>query len=249
MATQNNESEQGTENRNAVPILTRGIGTRISAISDRFPDKKTLAQAAGLSESQLYRMMGEHNAPKLAPIAAIAKSAGVSLEWLATGEGPMELQELPPAGPIREIGGQYEVREKYAAIEHLDARAHGIETGSTETPKAANSLAFSREWLTTELAADPTDLTLLEVHGGSMHPTLNEGDTVLINHSESMRDPEEGIYLMRVGETLILRRLQPLPGGEIQASSDDDLYPPFSFHLGADDVTVIGRVVWSSRVL
>lgn len=90
MNAETTESDADNENRTSGPILTNGIGHRIRETSDRIGGRKQLAKIAGMSDAQLYRIMSEGSAPKIETVAAIARGAGVSLEWLATGEGPME---------------------------------------------------------------------------------------------------------------------------------------------------------------
>lgn len=57
-----------------------------------------IAQKAGVPLSTLgsYLAGGEQ---KLSNTIALAKACGVSLEWLATGEGPMRPGETPPQPP------------------------------------------------------------------------------------------------------------------------------------------------------
>ncbi len=87
-------SEPPPMNRNAVPILAPGIGTRIKAAADRIGTRANAAAAAGVSDDMLYRYIREESPPSFAAMAGLACAAGVSLEWIATGEPPMRRGEL-----------------------------------------------------------------------------------------------------------------------------------------------------------
>ncbi len=65
--------------------FTSGIGRRINEISRLVGGKKRLAQAAGLSESQLHRIVSGESQAKIENVAAMAIHCGVSIDWLATG--------------------------------------------------------------------------------------------------------------------------------------------------------------------
>lgn len=59
-----------------------------------------LAQKTGLPRRTLGNYLAGRNEPKTSGLAAIAKAAGVSVAWLATGEGPMRpADQAPPPGP------------------------------------------------------------------------------------------------------------------------------------------------------
>lgn len=83
------KSEPHGENRNAVPILTPGIGTRISAASERIGTRKKAAAAARVSTDSLQRYIREDVEPTFSAIAGLARASGVNFEWLAFAEGPM----------------------------------------------------------------------------------------------------------------------------------------------------------------
>ncbi len=83
------KSERAPENRNLVPILAPGIGTRIRAIADLIGDRKEAADAADVSVASLQRYIAEDAEPTFSAISGLAKASGARLEWLAFEEGPM----------------------------------------------------------------------------------------------------------------------------------------------------------------
>lgn len=98
-----NESEQNEPGVKRVPIQSSGIGTRISAVADLYGDRKSAAAAGGISTDQLARYMRGDNQPPFIVMAKMAAQVGVSLEWIATGQGPMKKGEVAPAQPAAKI--------------------------------------------------------------------------------------------------------------------------------------------------
>ncbi|MBN1378360.1 MAG: helix-turn-helix transcriptional regulator [Gammaproteobacteria bacterium] len=63
------------------------LGKRISSVADLYPSRKSAAAVAGVSTDQLSRYMRGENQPGLLTMAALAKTHGFSLDWLASGVG------------------------------------------------------------------------------------------------------------------------------------------------------------------
>ena len=56
------------------------------------------------------------------------------------------------------------------------------------------------------------------------------------------------IYAVGMNETILLKKLEPLPGGKVRVISDNrDEYPPYVADAAA--VRIIGQVVWYARHL
>ncbi len=60
----------------------------------------------------------------------------------------------------------------------------------------------------------------------------------------------DGIYVMRHENNLLVKLLQLLPDGIIKVKSDNSLYEPWEINkdkLNGTDIELIGRVVWSGQ--
>jgi phage repressor protein C with HTH and peptisase S24 domain len=101
------------------------------------------------------------------------------------------------------------------------------------------ALRFSQHWLRS-LGLDPAHLSTIAVTGDSMQPTLNDGDEILVD--QSRQTPRDGIHVVRVGDVLLVKRIDMGRPGLIRLKSDNAIYDPID--LAPDDVAVIGRVVW-----
>ena len=107
--------------------------------------------------------------------------------------------------------------------------------------------AFDEKWLRTLTASKADDLSIIRVEGDSMAPTLNDGDDILVDRagcSEALRD---GIYVLRVEESLLVKRLAIHPlGKSVTVQSDNPAYPDWP-DCGLEDIHCIGRVIWAGR--
>lgn len=117
-----------------------------------------------------------------------------------------------------------------------------------DTEEVEDLLAFKQDWIARELRASPDNLSLIYVQGESMMPTLNPRDVILIERNDQ-RNTSDGIYVIRMGEALLVKRLQFLPEGEINVTSDNEAYQPYRVSLKnqAENFDIIGRVVWAGR--
>jgi len=108
-----------------------------------------------------------------------------------------------------------------------------------ETP--FDNFGFSGRWLR-DNGLDPRMLSAVTVEGDSMEPLLRHGDEVLVDRTPGpWRD---GIHVVRVGETLSVKRLARSGQDRVSLLSQNLAYPPVELPL--DEVDVIGRVVWKS---
>lgn len=91
-----------------VQLITSGIGPRINALSELVGGKEKLSELSGLSASQLRRVIAESSQTKIEIVAAMARAAGVSIEWLVTGEGEMRSKSEEQAAAARDVRAAYE---------------------------------------------------------------------------------------------------------------------------------------------
>jgi transcriptional regulator with XRE-family HTH domain len=77
----------------------QALGSRIDQLADLLGGKKELARLANVSEVQIYRYINGENVPNVNVIVKLARAAGVSIEWLATGEGPGMLAGIHETKP------------------------------------------------------------------------------------------------------------------------------------------------------
>ncbi len=106
---------------------------------------------------------------------------------------------------------------------------------------AFDAFRFSRKWLV-EQGLEAGQLAAVRVVGDSMEPLLREGDEVLVDTTP--RAFRDGIYLVRLDDNLLVKRVAGQGGGRLSLLSQNLAYPPIA--VSAEDVTLVGRVVWKS---
>ncbi len=77
-----------------------------------------------------------------------------------------------------------------------------------------------------------------------MHPTLQDGDTVLVDLSRRSPVPP-GIFVLHDGIGLVAKRLEHIPNSDppaMRVISDNPIYGPYE--RTADEIHIVGRIRW-----
>lgn len=119
----------------------------------------------------------------------------------------------------------------------LDASAGPGALSDGETP--FGQFRYGRGWLRGQ-GLDPAHLSVIAVAGDSMNPTLHDGDEILVDRTP--RPWRDGVHVLRVGDSLLVKRLVFERPGQVRVISDNRSYDPYDLPL--EEVSIIGRVVW-----
>ncbi|MDO4776319.1 MAG: XRE family transcriptional regulator [Cardiobacteriaceae bacterium] len=103
-------------------------------------------------------------------------------------------------------------------------------------------LAFTRYSLRKE-GLQEAHLACVMVKGDSMEPTLHPRDALMID--DLQREPDGGIFVLRVDESLYIKRLMREKDG-IRVISDNQIYREWML-TPKDDYEIIGKKVWQGR--
>ncbi|WP_373489337.1 helix-turn-helix transcriptional regulator, partial [Blastomonas sp.] len=107
-------------------------------------------------------------------------------------------------------------------------------------------LACDEGWLR-RLGAGTDAVTMICVDGDSMAPALGDGDDILVAmHDGANLRRRDGIYVLRMDDALIVKRLAFRPDGGLSITSDNPLYPSYP-DVSPGSVTIVGRVIWAGR--
>lgn len=159
--------------------------------------------------------------------ATLARFLGVAEEELREAQENSYVKS-----PRRESGAWVEVPRLDLGASAGPGRVAGGEG-------AFDTFRFSRRWLT-EQGLERAQLSAIRVEGDSMEPLLNNGDEILVDRSP--RPFRDGIHVVRLGDTLMVKRVASAGAGRIALLSQNLAYPPVE--VAADEVEIIGRVVW-----
>lgn len=191
-------------------------------------DRRLLAQFFGVSEAQL-------GAPE--DVSAPPRRSA-SLDW--------QRAQVQRAGTEMATGGGRGLPSRMRLIPRL---AIGASAGAgaypdNEVPLA--EIAFDEAWLR-KLGAGCDAVTMINVQGDSMAPTLGDGDDILVAMQQAnAAQRRDGIHVLRMDDALIVKRLAFRPDGRLSITSDNPLYPSY-LDVTPDSVSIIGRVIWAGR--
>lgn len=107
--------------------------------------------------------------------------------------------------------------------------------------------AFQAGWVRALASRGADRLVVVRMAGDSMQPTLHAGDQLLIDTADSLGRLRDGLYALRIGDEIIVKRLGVRPGARhVTVVSDNIAYPAWP---GCDpaELGVIGRLVWAGR--
>ena len=113
--------------------------------------------------------------------------------------------------------------------------------GSVLSQENVTRMCSIDEELLTEHGLIPSQCAMLTIRGDSMESTLQDGDTILIDRSQTTPD---GIFLIQMDDTLRIKRVQRAAGGAYILISDntryrEELIPPTAL----DTITLLGKCV------
>ena len=104
--------------------------------------------------------------------------------------------------------------------------------------------------LARDLGGNTCHLEMIFAQGDSMMPTIEGGDSLLVDHSR--KEIYDGkIYCVRIENQLYAKRLQKIPPNTVVIVSDNAKYRSFEIDLSkcSDyDFEVIGEIRWWGRV-
>jgi phage repressor protein C with HTH and peptisase S24 domain len=137
--------------------------------------------------------------------------------------------------------------DRLVRVPRLDvgASAGGGAFNGDESP--SGHFGFEERWLRRLGSGEVNRLRFIRVQGDSMVPTLANGDDILVDEADAAQRVRDGIYVLRVEEALMVKRLAPNPVDRtITIKSDNPAYPDWT---GCDPstLTIIGRVIWAAR--
>lgn len=134
--------------------------------------------------------------------------------------------------------------EMFDFIPMADAQLSDEGESFAISQKTEGYYAFRKSWLNI-IASSPRNLVLMRVCGDSMSPTIQRGDTVMID--TGCRSVRDGIvYAIRLNSIIMIKRLSVRPKGCIIVISDNCKVSD-SFEVDVSELYIIGRVSWIGR--
>ncbi len=211
-----------------------GFFERICSVTN-VSSQSDLARTLGVGRAAVSLAKKKNSVPPRW-ILDLASMFDVNPLWLETGRGD---PRSSASGTGRDTDDLYfEQVPKVRA--RLCAGGGSFETGG----QVEEYLSFRSDWI--HARGNPANMVIMEVVGNSMEPELKEGDEVLIDQAD-INVLSGGIYAVGVEDTVMVKRVERLPGTLVLRSDNTDYSP---IHLSGDEldtVRVIGKILWVGR--
>jgi len=214
-----------SEKYNGLEILTRMKDVL------RMERDKDIAAYFGVNPQMIYNWKARGTIP-LDQCVQLRSEKGVSLDWLLLGLGDGEVD----ADYASQAGDR-----DYTEIPLYDVEASAGNGAFFDQEQISTYLKFRNDWLTRE-GLHAKDLVAVRVSGDSMDGTLSNGDTVVIDCS---RKKPDGVFAVRMGDALRIKRLQKMTDGSLRVFSDNAMYQPETIHPeNMSQIEIIGQCYW-----
>lgn len=178
-------------------------------------------------------------APMLQGVTAPALLAEMRVA-LSSAVLPLALGLSSAQGESRE----YRVIPKLQGSAAAGRSANGGAMGEQAVVDLGGEMAFSPHWIERYIGVKHGLLVSIEVTGDSMAPTVQDGDTVIIDTGER-RITVSGVYVIAPQGRYQLKRIHLKLDGSVRVMSDNTAYEPEdvpAHQVGA--LNVVGRMVW-----
>jgi len=162
-------------------------------------------------------------------------------EFLGVEESDLGAPEYNSSAPVNALAGKRSGKDGWLDIPRLAVEASAGPGAFAGGDEAVGALRFSATWLRQQ-GYEPGQLSAILVAGDSMEPLLRDGDEILVDRTP--RPLRDGVHVVRVGDALMVKRVQTGVPGRIVLESQNPAYRPIE--LAPEEVEVVGRVVWKS---
>lgn len=247
-------------------IFVKDFGHRIKCQRESIGlTQVDLAQKIGTSKTTIQNYEAG-NIPKGLALFKLSRILKCSIDYLLIGEeSPFIQKEMAPeipSGVNNQELIEYSEDKKYwpgndtcfsgACLEDFDLIPM-VETklsaggGAFVISEAVEGYyAFKKAWVRS-VASSSKGLVLMRVDGNSMSPTIQDGDTVMIDTAR--KGIKEGhLYAIRLDSTVMVKRLAFRPAGKIVVISDNRAEYDF-YEVNQTELHVLGMAIFFSRVL
>lgn len=218
------------ENHDRVEFDYEGFSKRLAEAI--WPEKPSVfAVRMGIAQPTISKYLkAQATAPRLDIAAHLAKGAGVSLDWLVTGEG-----EGADKSDIIKVP-RYDVTL---------AAGHGR---WNEGRKRLGDIPFTGDFLRKRLnRSSAAGLVVVEARGDSMYPTIADSALMLVD--EQQQRLIDGIFAFVLDGDARVKRFRRTMSG-LTLISDNVAYPPEEIDTPElNGLQIIGQVLWVSQVL
>jgi len=204
------------------------LGVRIHWLLGLFENRQEAADIAGVTPEHLASYIRGSAKPPFELLNRLASAKGVSLDWLATGEGSQFVESDTPDGFVA-----------VAVQPDGDARI-----GDADDDDAPGDFLFRRVWLSGLTRTPDEHLRIVINRGDANEPVIRDGDQLLVD-TQDKHIADDALYVFVSDGRYLARFVERLATGAVALKSRN---PDFRVQtLSPEDVgklQVLGRVLW-----
>ncbi|MFC0180719.1 LexA family transcriptional regulator [Thorsellia kenyensis] len=229
------------------------------------------ARKSGISDKSIRDYFYGRTVPNIQKVREIAELLECNPSWLAFGIGSQEKIAVYPKtdNPERLIASEpstsnllnsyanlidkediffvsdtilkqklFELIAQYPILSSLPDNLEGLFT------KKKLNIPFSLKFIQNEFKCEPDQLFSYQVTSDSMSPRINTHDIIIVNTHQSAF--VEGVYLLLMNDTLVLRHVQQMIGNKFKFSCINTSYS--TEIVDGENLNrlffVLGKVIW-----
>ena len=226
----------------------------LKLIEKKGSDLKNASLAIGRNAAYLHQFV-YRSTPKALPEDAresLAEFLGVAEEQLRHREVPARKPrtrtDMEEPAPARRLGRS--VVEGFSPVTEIDVRASAGPGAYHEGLEEAKQVwLFPDQVIRHEFRSSPEHLHLITIDGDSMEPLLSSGDRILVDMSQRTPVPP-GIFVIWDGMGIVAKRVEHVPHSEPPQIVIKSINPEYqTYERDAEEVNIVGRVVWAAKRL
>lgn len=229
----------------ALNLEEKDFASRFRIVVEKAGGFSALSRSVGISPASVTNYL-KGQKPKIDVAIKIARSCGVDPAWLILGIDENKTEESLSV-PLK-VDGLPESELIQIPLFNIEASAgNGLIPSEWEH---AEMVPISRDFIHQLLGMVPKSVFMMRVQGDSMAPTIYSRDTLFVDYAP--RRLTQGIYVMRAGETTLVKRLGVKDPWTYSIISDNPVYPSFDIPMEKTcwgnanteaDLRIVGRVV------
>jgi phage repressor protein C with HTH and peptisase S24 domain len=206
-----------------------------------------LASFLGIDES----LLRADDPRAMKPVAVVAKPVGRGADRGAA-KGASRSESRGASRGERLARAKSLMRSTAAASKLTQVREMAVRAAAgggklVENEDEGARWQFPTAWVQTELRAVGSDLRIITIDGDSMEPLLLPGDKVLVDTSRRAPSPP-GVFVLFDGLGLVAKQVEHVPNSDPPKLAITSANPRYQrYDRTAEEVSIIGRVVWFAR--
>lgn len=199
------------------------------------------ALAAGINRGFFTNIKAKPINPRSGTLRKLLKHIGrteADLYAAADGTPPRAVSDMPPTRSASQADGSITIRQ-------VDLR-FGMGPGKDLDEYAEEMPVEFDAGLLRSLTRSPAEnLIVVRGDGDSMMPTLINDDMVLVDRAQTILNLQDRIWAVSFDGAGMIKRLRTIGGRRVQVISDNPMVP--AQEVGAEDLAIVGRVIWIGR--